>query len=287
MWLAPLLMVVSAISNYAGAAMAIGLFAELPAWLVAWLRMSASALILVAIWRPHYAEFWGRSGALALFFGCATFGMNAAFYEAIARLPLGTAVALEFSGPIMVAALGSRTLRDWLALILAGSGVLILSGAQWEVSATGVLFALLAAAMWAAYILLGSQISKKVETSASSMSVGFFWAAMLSLPAALWAFPKPAELSHSLLWLLLLALGLGALSSVIPYSLDQVIMRMAGATYFSILLALLPVVGALVGALALSQVLSQLEIIGMIFVVLAVLCRKPEGRSTKIAEVSP
>ena len=147
--LAPLLMVINGLSLYAGAAIAVGLFEDLPPVLVAWLRISTAAVILVVLFRPRMRDFLGRTGFNAAVYGISTLAMNMTFYEAIARLPMGTAVAIEFLGPIAVAALGSRTLRDWAALILAGIGVLIISGAQWSSNSAGVLFALAAAVLWA------------------------------------------------------------------------------------------------------------------------------------------
>lgn len=278
LWLAPLLMAICGISNYAGAAVAVGLFAELPAWLVAWMRMTASALILLAIWRPHPRTFFGKAGALSFFYGIATFGMNSSFYEAIARLPLGTVVAIEFIGPIVVAAVGSRSIRDWVALLLAAAGVLVLSGVQWEGNALGVIFALGAATLWAVYIVLGAKISANAKTSAASMSVGFTWAAVVSLPVALWGFWHAGPTHYSWTSLLAIALVLGALSSVIPYSLDQVILRMAGPAYFSVLLAMMPALSTIIGVAVLGQSVKLIELVGMACVIVAVLLREPAGK---------
>ncbi len=200
-------------------------------------------------------------------------GMNMSFYEAIARLPLGTAVAVEFLGPVLVAALGSRSLRDWLALGLATSGVVVISGAVWSTAAVGIAFALLAGGLWAVYIVVGSRIVGESATPRTSMTVGFSMAAVLALPFMIWLWPMDVAMSGTTL--LGLSLGLGVLSAVIPYTLDQVVMRMAGASYFAVLQALLPVVAALLGAVALGQWLSPAEIIGIILVVAAVALRRP------------
>lgn len=267
---APAVMIASGVSLYAGAAVAVGLFDVLPPVIVAWFRISAAAVILLVLVRPCLRDF--RS-APALVYGVATMGMNMSFYEAIARLPLGTAVAVEFLGPVLVAALGSRSLRDWAALALASVGVVIISGAVWSTAALGIAFALLAGGLWAVYILVGSRIVGESDTPRTSMTVGFSMAAVLALPFMVWLWPagvdKPATT------LLGLALGLGVLSAVIPYTLDQVVMRIAGASYFALLQALLPVVAALLGAVALGQWLSAAEIIGIVLVVAAVALRRP------------
>ena len=270
-------MVLSGLSLYAGAAVAVGLFEVLPPVVVAWLRIASAGVILVILRRPPSAEFLGKSGALALAFGVVTIGMNMTFYEAIARLPLGTAVAIEFIGPIVVAALGSSSVRDWLSLGLAAAGVLILSGAQWSAEAAGVLFALGAAALWAGYIVVGHRVSG----SPNSLAVGFFLSAALTAPLAwmLWPGgpfnPTPTSPVPDPIIILGLAAGLGVLSAVIPYSLDQVILRMAGQAYFAVLLALLPLTAAVLGAVALGQQLSAAEMGGIVLVVAAVALRKP------------
>lgn len=272
---APLLMVLNGLSLYAGAALAVGLFEEFPPALVAWMRVAAAALILLVLHRPVFRDFLGRTGFNAAVYGIATLGMNITFYEAIARLPMGTAVAIEFLGPILVAALGSRTLRDWVGLVLAGTGVFIISGAQWSDNRTGVLFALAAAFLWALYIITGSRIAGDAAASRTGMAVGFTWAAVLSLPLAGWWWPAAGAVSPEPVTVLGLALGLGVLSAVIPYGLDQVVLRMAGRDYFAILLAILPITAALMGALALGQALTRAEVTGIVLVVIAVALRRP------------
>lgn len=273
--LAPLLMVINGLSLYAGAAIAVGLFENLPPVLVAWLRISTAALILLVLFRPRIRDFLGRTGFNAALYGISTLAMNMTFYEAIARLPMGTAVAIEFLGPITVAALGSRTLRDWSALLLAATGVVIISGAQWSSNSVGVLFALAAALLWALYILAGNRIAGSAQDSRTGMTVGFFWAAMLAAPLAWWLWPGMTAVHMEPVELLGLAFGLGVLSAVIPYGLDLIVLRMAGRAYFALLLALLPLTAAVMGAVALGQMLTWAEIIGITLVVAAVALRRP------------
>lgn len=269
----PALLIASGVSMYVGAALAVGLFDVLPPTVVAWLRISAGALVLLAVFRPRPRDFVGVPGRNAAVYGVATMAMNMTFYEAIARIPLGTAVAVEFLGPVLVAAVGSRSGRDWLALVFAAAGVVVISGASWADSAAGVLFALLAGAMWAAYIVTGSRIAGSGGSSGKSMAVGFTWASVAAIPLAVVLWPEEVAMAGTTI--LLLALGLGFFSSVIPYSLDQVVMRMAGPAYFAVLQAILPVVAAVVGAVALGQWLSLAEAAGVALVVVAVVVKRP------------
>ena len=267
-------MAVFGASLYAGAALAVGLFDALPPALVAWLRISAASLLLLALRRPAPREFVGRAGAGAAVFGLMTMGMNMAFYLAIASIPLGTAVAVEFLGPVAIAALGSRSARDWTALALAAAGVLVISGGTWSGHGAGILWALAAGALWAGYIVTGSRIASG-GTSRSATAVGFAWAALLAAPAVLALWPRGvvgaeiAPADFAVLWL-----GLGLLSAAIPYSLDQVVMRMAGAPRFALLQAILPLAATLIGAVALGQMLSAAEAAGIALIVSAVALRR-------------
>jgi inner membrane transporter RhtA len=148
-----------------------------PAAGVSWLRALSAAVALVAWRRPWRTRWTARRLLLVGAFGTALTSMNLAFYLAIDRLPLGTAVAIEFTGPIAVAALGSRTRRDLLALALAAAGVLLLADVHLSGSALGVAFALLAGALWAAYIVLGHRVASDTairpqDGLAAGMSLG-------------------------------------------------------------------------------------------------------------------
>jgi inner membrane transporter RhtA len=269
---APLLFLLGGLSLYVGAAIAVLLFDELQPATVAWLRLLAASVVLVAWRRPRVTRSaWrGRRLLLAGLFGLTTALMNVAFYEAIARLPLGTAVAIEFCGPVAVAAVGSRTPRDVGALVLAAIGVLLIADVQWAGSPTGVVLALAAASLWAAYIVLGKRLAGG-GTGLDDMAVGFVIASALCSPLALgsgpvWGSPR----------LLALAVGVGVLSSVVPYVLDQVVLRRVGRARFALLLALLPVTAPVIGLVALGQVPRPVEAFGIVAVIAAVLLRTPE-----------
>ncbi|MDY6050649.1 MAG: EamA family transporter [Corynebacterium sp.] len=274
-------LVTSGISMYSGAALAIELFSALPPWIVAWLRISVGALLLLLIARPHRDMWTGRAGVMALIYGLTTLGMNTVFYEAIARIPLGTAVAIEFLGPVAVAAWGSKTARDWLSLLLAAIGVVVMSEVQWQVSPVGVVFILLSALLWAGYLIVSARVALSLESGSlrralAPLAVGFTYAGVLAVPLIIIFWPEGAVTSVGgggafALW----ALGLGFFSSVVPYGLDQLALTIASKSYYAVLSAILPLTALLVGALLLQQMLSVPELIGVILIVIAVVLRKP------------
>lgn len=272
---APVLFLAGGTSMYVGAALAVGLFDRLAPHAVAELRLIGAALVLLAWRRPGRAAWAPRRLLLATVFGLATALMNVAYYEAIARLPLGTAVALEFCGPVLVAAVASRRARDVAAVVLAAAGVLLIADVRWAGSPSGVLWALAAAAMWAAYVLLGKRVARG-GNGIDEMAVGFTVAAVLLSPllltggvAGLAPLSEPGVLG--------LAVGLGVLSSVIPYVLDQVVLRRVGQARFAVLLALLPVTATIVGFVVLGQLPGALEFVGIAAVIAAVVLRSRDG----------
>lgn len=258
---APLLFVIGGVSMYVGAAAAVWLFDELNPAAVAWLRQFGAAVVLLAWRRPGRNSWRGKVFWLAAIFGLVTAGMNIAFYEAIARLPLGTSVALEFVGPVLVAAIGSRTLRDVAALLLVVCGVVLIADVRWAGSTAGVLFALSAAVLWAGYIVLGKRVAS-AGLGVDGLAVGFAVATVLLSPLALgtgpvWTSPR----------LLVLGIGVGVLSTVVPYVLDQVVLRRMGQAAFALLLGLLPVTATVIGLVVLRQVPSVPEALGILAVV--------------------
>ncbi len=271
--LAPLLFIGGATAQYAGAAWAVKLFKHVAPESVAWLRVCAAAIILMAVTRP-WKRRWDRKLLLTTAaFGTATALMNMTFYLAARRLALGTTVAIEFVGPIAVAGIASRTARSWLALALAGGGVLLVSGVQWRANAGGVLFALLAAVFWAGYIVIGQRVSGRTA-GIDGLALGLAMGAVITSPIGAW---RSAPAWHSPTWLLLCA-GIGIMSTIVPYSLDQIVMRRIALHSFALMLALLPTTAAVVGALMLDQRLQAAEIVGIVAVVAALIMNA--GRPT-------
>jgi inner membrane transporter RhtA len=271
---APLLFVIGGLSMYLGAAIAVRLFDELSPSAVAWLRQFGAAVVLLAWRRPGRAAWRGQIFWLAAVFGLVTAVMNLVFYEAIARLPLGTAVALEFVGPVLVAAFGSRSVRDVGALLLVVSGVVLIADVRWTDSTLGVLFALSAAVLWAGYIVLGKRVAN-VGLGVDGLAVGFGVVTAALSPLALgtgpvWSSPR----------LLVLGIGVGVLATVIPYALDQIVLRRTGQARYALLAALLPVTATAIGLVVLRQVPTLPEALGILAVVggLTIRTRGPQPR---------
>ena len=198
-------------------------------------------------------------------FGTATALMNTFFYIAIDRLPLGKGVAIEFIGPIAVAAFQTRTRRNAAALVLAAVGVAVLSGIELGNEPLGLLFIFLASAMWAAYIVIGSRVAQK-DRGTASLAIGLAIGALAVTPIGapgsgdVWTSPR----------LLLACVAIGVLSNAIGYGIDQRILRRIPIRRFSVLLALLPVTAMVVGFVALDQTPSAMDLMGMSLVLVGV-----------------
>lgn len=260
------LFVLGALSQYIGSALAVLLFAKVPAAGVAWLRVLAAAIAL-AVWRRPWRSVWTASRVrLVVAFGVTLGLMNLCFYEAIARIPLGTGVAIEFLGPIVVAAAGSRTRRDALALGLALAGVITLADVRFGAAPLGVALALGAGVCWALYIVLGHRVAREPgirpqDGLAAGMGVGALALAPALAPSTGAAFAAPL--------LLAACVGVGLASSVVPYALEQIAMRRLPRARFALLLSLLPATAAVIGAVILGQVPTPAEGMGIALVVAA------------------
>lgn len=257
-----LLFAVGATSQYVGAAIAVVLFDSMPARSVAFLRVLGAALIIVLI-RRSWARTWTPDGVRkAVLFGAVLALMNLAFYLAIERLPLGNAVAIEFLGPIVVAAIGTVTVRGALALLLGGAGVVVLAGVAPEGSLAGVGFALLAAALWAGYIVLGQRVAMS-GTGIDGLGLGMAVGALVIAPAGL---PGISAVLDSP-WLIVVAMFTGLFSSAIPYGIDQVVLARIPRARFALLQSMMPAVATVVGMVALAQRPSWSELAGITLVV--------------------
>jgi inner membrane transporter RhtA len=184
-------------------------------------------------------------------------------------------VAVEFCGPVAVAAVASRRPRDVAAVALAAAGVLFIADVRWSAAPLGLVWAMVAAALWAAYIVLGARVAR-AGNGVDDMAVGFAVAAVVLSPVLLIGVPGgPATLLEPAV--LVLGLGVGVLSSVVPYALDQVVLRRVGRARFAVLLALLPATATVVGLLALAQVPTSGEALGIAAVIGAVALRSRDG----------
>ncbi len=266
---APALFISVGLSQYVGAAIAITLFALMTPLGVVWWRLAVGGVALVLIWRPWKVTWtWARLG-MAVAFGGALAVMNSLFYEAMSTIPLGTTVSVEFLGPVAVAVARGRGARVRVASLLALVGVVLIGG--WGLDLTdpaqlrGFLFALGAAAAWATYILLGSHVAKSGSPGAY-LGVGLLVAAVGYLPffhGDAFGFPFSGGLLAALL-------GVGLLSSGIPYSLEAFAFRRMLAATFALLTALLPATSTLVAAVMLRQIPSAAELVGLVLISAAV-----------------
>ena len=259
------LFVLSAVSQYFGAAIAVSVFDEVEPQTVAWFRVIGAALALLAVARGIHRGWTRRQLLGAAIFGVATALMNMFFYLAIDRIDLGKGVAIEFLGPIAVAAAMTRTSRNGAALVLAVGGVATLGGVEIGDNALGVVFVLAASAMWAAYIVAGSRIAQ-LGRGLAPLAVGLAIGAVALTPfGAPWSGPVWA--SPTLLALCLLT---GVFSNAIGYGIDQFVLRRIPIRRFSLLLALLPVTALVVGWVALDQRPSVIDLVGISLVLAGV-----------------
>jgi inner membrane transporter RhtA len=266
----------SAIFHYLGPAFAVLLFARVAPLGVAWLRIASAAVVFAAWRRPWRVLGRPEERRLIVLFGCVLAVMNACFYLAIDRLPLGTVAAIEFLPVVALAALGARTHRNVLALALAVAGVYALTDVRLVAEPIGVAFAFANAALFAAYIVVAHRVSRSTAVT----GIDGLAAAMLLATAAVTPMGG-ASAAHALLDPIALAagVGVGVASSVVPYVLDQLAMaRLSRATY-ALMVSLLPATATVIGIMVLAQVPSWIEGVGVGLVVCAVgLHREPAAR---------
>jgi inner membrane transporter RhtA len=248
-----------------GAAFAVLLFPSVGALGMVALRLTFSALILLAIARPSLRGRDRGDWMTVVLFGVALAVMNGLFYEALARIPLGAAVTIEVLGPLILSVATSRRASSWLWAVLAFIGVFLLGqGSFGELDPVGVLFAAGAGASWAGYILLSSRTGSRFERLdglALAMAVG----AVLTLPLGL-AAAGPAIVRPDIL---LLGAAVAILSSTIPYALELFALRRIPSSTFAILMSLAPAIAALAGVVLLAQHISIVGVVAIALVVTA------------------
>ena len=247
-----------------GAAIAKQLFPLVPPTAMVWLRLVTAAVVFMLVVRPRLRGHSRTDWKVALAFGVSLATMNWAIYQSFARIPLGIAVTIEFLGPLAVAVAGSRRPRDVLWVVLAGLGVGLLGLSPTRLDPVGVLFALLAAAGWACYILLSARTGQRWPGISGLAVASVVGALALAPPAVLEAGSRLLEPK-----VLLLGLAVGLLSSVIPYSLELVALRRIPPRVFGILMSLEPAVAALAAMLLLAEFLNPLQWVAMACVVVA------------------
>ena len=273
-----MLVLTGVVSVQVGAGVAARLFALIPPAAVTGLRLwTAAAVMIVAGARPLRDNLAGlarrrawRDAAVVAGFGLTLAVMNFSIYQAFARIPLGIAVTIEFLGPLAVAVASSRRLIDLLWVALAGVGVALLTGTgapasgSHRVGLVGLGFALLAAAAWAAYIVLSRATGRRFPGT-SGLTIAMLVAAVVIIPAGVTAggtaLLRPGILAAGL--------AIGLLSSVIPYSLELEALRRVPARVFGIWMSLEPAVAALVGLVMLGETLAVTEWAAIVCVMIA------------------
>jgi inner membrane transporter RhtA len=268
---------VSAVFHYLGPAFAVLLFAHVGVLGVAWLRI-ASAAVIFAVWRRPWHAFAAqdREGKrLLIAWGSVLAIMNACFYTAIDRLPLGTVAAIEFLPVIALAAFGARSVRNAVALALAVPGVYVLSDVQLSAQPVGLAFAFANAILFASYIMLADRVAKRPGVSGiDGLAASMLIAALVITPIAGWqalpAFSKPV--------VILAGIGVGICSSVIPYISDQLALALLARATYALMVALLPATATVIGIVVLTQIPDLTQVVGVALVIVGVgLHREPRS----------
>lgn len=258
----------SCVSLQFGAALAMSLFPLVGPWTTTLCRLFISGLLLFLVMRPQVHQ-WSRSQWVSVaLFGLSLGTMNAFFYVAISYIPLGTAVTIEFIGPLVLSAVLSRSIRDalWVGLAVGGVGLFGLErllGLS-SLRPIGVVCALGAGLFWALYILAADNSGKKVAGT-GIIAVALLIGSLLSAPLGMAHFFTVVTNTH----LLLLAIGTAILASLVPYTLEFLALRRLPPNTFGILLSMEPAVAATAGWLLLNQHMGVLGVIAVCLVVSA------------------
>jgi inner membrane transporter RhtA len=262
---APLYALGAIASVQVGATFARQLFAFIGPSGAVFLRVAVGALILLAIGRPVRPRLAGAQWRSVIIFGLVIAGMNLCFYQAIARIPLGIAVTIEFLGPLGVAIAGSRKLLDfaWAALAAAGVAILSFKGGG-TVSGIGIAFALAAAVGWACYILLSQRVGRIVP-GPSGLAFALAIAGVALLPFGVASAGARLLLPHNLFAGTLVAV----LSTAIPFSLEFAALRRLSSQVFGVLMSLEPAMGAAAGFVFLAQRLAPQDLVAIVLVTVA------------------
>ena len=283
-----LLVLAGLVCQELGASIAVTLFPQVGPIGMVTLRLVFAALILLAVARPalggHPRSAWGS----AVGFGLVLAAMNVCFYLALDRIPLGPAVTLEILGPLALSVIAGRrwTSALWAGVALVGvlllGGVLLHSGPTAALDPLGVVLALAAGALWIGYILLSARTGTEFP--------GLNGLAIAAAIGALVTIPLAATTAGTALFdpvILLLGLGVAALSSAVPYALEFVALRRLSAATFSILLASAPAIAAIAGLLVLGQELTTPQWLGIACVVGAGIGAVLSARRGRAPEVQP
>ncbi len=262
-----LAVLVSILSVQSGASLSKHLFPMIGAEGTTALRQLFSTLVLLAVFRPWQAGPERRHWPIIALYGAILGVMNLTFYMALARIPLGIAVALEFMGPLAVAILGSRRWTDfiWVACAIAGLCFLLpLHRGAAALDGIGVIWAVAAAVCWGVYIIVGQKVADRVH-GGKAVALGMAFSIFLTLPvgmihagATLWSWSV-------LPW----GIGIAILSSAIPYSLEMMALKHIPTKTFGLMMSLEPAAGAIIGLMVLHELLSPQQWLAILLVIVA------------------
>ena len=259
-------LLIAMVSYQCGASLAKHLFPQVGAQGATAYRLGLSALVLL-LWRRPWRRWGGRRDRMALWgYGLSMGVMNLVFYMALRTIPLGIAVALEFTGPLALAMFGSRRLIDFVWITLVVIGLILLLPIQGQVQAldpVGVMYALAAGVGWALYIIFGRKTG--VTYGADAVTLGTSIGALVAIPFGV-VHAGAALLSPALMPY---ALGVALLSSALPYSLEMVALTRMPARTFSTLLSLEPAVAAMAGVMLLGESLTSLQWLAIVAIIIA------------------
>lgn len=276
------LAVVAMLCVQLGSALAVGLFPAVGPVGTAWLRLVAGGVILAVLVRPRRSDIPRTAVAPMIALGVATATMAVAFLVAIDRIPLGTTVAIEFLGPLSVAAIRSRERRMLLWPALALAGVFLLTR-PWDgaVDAIGLLAAAIGAVGWGAYILLTQHVGDQVA-GVRGLAITIPMAALITIP-----FGLPQALGGISWHVVAAVFGLAVLVPVLPWSLEMLALRRLTTTAFGTLMALEPALAVLIGAVILHQPPAPVQILGVILVVIAGMGAERTGHREPVDLLQP
>ena len=268
------LVVAGVFSVQLGAGVAKSLFDRVDPTGLVWLRLAASAVIMLLIARPVLRGRGRGDWVVVLGYGASLGLMNWSIYQSFQRIPLGLAVTIEFAGPLLLAVLGSRRPRDLLWVLLAGVGVALLGFERTDLDPVGVLYAVLAGGGWAAYIVLSARTGRRWP-GLEGLSVASVVAMLLLTPAALgW---HGGDLLDTRI--VLLGALVGLLSSVIPYTCELIALRSISPALLGILMSLEPAAAALAGIVVLAEFISPLQWAAIACVIAASVGATRSGRA--------
>ena len=248
----------SIISVQIGSAFAKNLFPVAGPITMAWLRVTMGGLVLIIAVRPRLRGRVRKDWLTLAGYCIALVAMNITFYQAMSRIPIGLAVTIEFLGPLGVAIARSRGVRDLVWVVLAGAGVALLSWSPGSLTWDGVAFALMAAACWAGYILVTPHVGRRWEGAQAVVVANLTGSLILLIPVLTL---HPQVLASPWVWAV--GLGVGLLSSVLPYALELAALRTLDQRIFSILMSLEPAMAALFALVILGERLSWSDMVAM------------------------